>query len=303
VLFYRAAVDLSRSTLNYVAGITPQGDRVDMAVAHSWPASAAGAGPPTQGRNVRAGRGGFRGVDIDGVAVRGGGLGTAVGAFPQARAGTGEGQEGRPESLILDGTLIYTDRVRADRPYYSGKHRAHGMNIQVIATPDGTILWTSGALPGSTHDLTAARIWGILRELEGAGILTLADKGYQGAETTIVITPYKGRNKPQSQKNRRTDHTPSSAGLANARTRRSRHRGSNAICERVTGTLRHELLDRILILGKQHLAVVLGEYVAHYSASRPRQSRQQRPPDLETLPNRDTTSVTAPSGEDPSWWA
>lgn len=28
--------------------------------------------------------------------------------------------------LILDGTLIYTDRVRADRPYYSGKHRAHG---------------------------------------------------------------------------------------------------------------------------------------------------------------------------------
>ncbi len=77
--------------------------------------------------------------------------------------------------LILDGTLIHTDRVKADRPFFSGKHRVHGMNIQVIAGPDATILWTSGALPGKTHDLTAARVWGILRELEKAGILTLAD--------------------------------------------------------------------------------------------------------------------------------
>ena len=28
------------------------------------------------------------------------------------------------------------------------------MNVQVIASPDGTILWTSGALPGKAHDLT-----------------------------------------------------------------------------------------------------------------------------------------------------
>jgi hypothetical protein len=74
------------------------------------------------------------------------------------------------------------------------------MNVQVIAGPDGTILWTSGALPGKTHDLTAARIWGIQRELEKARIPTLADKGYQGAEATVVITPYKGRNKPEAQK-------------------------------------------------------------------------------------------------------
>ncbi|MBB6550180.1 hypothetical protein HD593_004975 [Nonomuraea rubra] len=62
--------------------------------------------------------------------------------------------------LVLDGMLIPIDRVRADRPYYSAKHRMHGMNVQVIAAPDGTIIWTSGSLPGSTHDLTAARIWG-----------------------------------------------------------------------------------------------------------------------------------------------
>jgi hypothetical protein len=108
--------------------------------------------------------------------------------------------------LVLDGTLIVTDRVRADRPYYSGKHRVHGMNVQVIAGPDGTILWTSGAVPGSVHDLTAARLWGILRELERAGILTLADKGYQGAEASVVITPYKGKNKPDSQKTANRSH-------------------------------------------------------------------------------------------------
>jgi putative transposase len=47
----------------------------------------------------------------------------------------------------------------------------------------------------------------------------------------------------------------------------------NAICERVIGTLRRELLDRILILGERHLALVLGEYVAHYNGHRPHQSR------------------------------
>lgn len=60
--------------------------------------------------------------------------------------------------LVPDGTLIACDRVRADRPYYSAKHRCHGMNIQVIAGPDTTILWTSEALPARTDDLTAARV-------------------------------------------------------------------------------------------------------------------------------------------------
>jgi putative transposase len=38
----------------------------------------------------------------------------------------------------------------------------------------------------------------------------------------------------------------------------------NAICERVNGTLRRELLDRTLIVGERHLSRVLREYVAHY---------------------------------------
>jgi putative transposase len=51
----------------------------------------------------------------------------------------------------------------------------------------------------------------------------------------------------------------------------------NAICERVNGTLRRELLDPILIVGERHLALVLREYVARYNGHRPHQSRRQRP--------------------------
>jgi putative transposase len=69
----------------------------------------------------------------------------------------------------------------------------------------------------------------------------------------------------------------------------------NAICERVIGTLRRELLDRILILGERHLALVLREYLIHYNRHRPHQSRQQRPPDIETQPVRDAANPRAVS--------
>ena len=52
----------------------------------------------------------------------------------------------------------------------------------------------------------------------------------------------------------------------------------NAICERVMGTLRRELLDRTLVLGERHLDLVLREYVRHYNGHRPHQSRRQQPP-------------------------
>jgi DDE superfamily endonuclease len=73
------------------------------------------------------------------------------------------------------------------------------MNLQVIASPGGQILWVSGPLPGSVHDLAAARIWGIVRRLATSGLIVLADKGYTGAGDHIR-TPCKGRNKPPSQK-------------------------------------------------------------------------------------------------------
>jgi putative transposase len=65
----------------------------------------------------------------------------------------------------------------------------------------------------------------------------------------------------------------------------------NAICERVIGTLRRELLDRILILGERHLALVLREYVTHYNRHRPHQSRRQRPPDIAKQPVPDVADL------------
>ncbi|MFB4276919.1 integrase core domain-containing protein [Nonomuraea sp. MTCD27] len=65
----------------------------------------------------------------------------------------------------------------------------------------------------------------------------------------------------------------------------------NAICERVIGTLRRELLDRILILNERHLARVLQKYLIHYNRHRPHQSRQQRPPAIAAQPAHDVTDL------------
>src|SRR5690349_2979454 len=44
---------------------------------------------------------------------------------------------------------------------------------------------------------------------------------------------------------------------------------ANAICERMIGTLRRELLDRLLIVNEHHLRQVLAEYLQHYNTARP----------------------------------
>jgi Integrase core domain len=52
----------------------------------------------------------------------------------------------------------------------------------------------------------------------------------------------------------------------------------NATCERLLGTLRRELLDRMLILSEAHLRAVLIEYQAHYNTARPHQGIARRVP-------------------------
>src|SRR3954470_20059476 len=103
--------------------------------------------------------------------------------------------------VTLDGTLIRTDRCRTTNPdtghdlWYSGKHSAHGGNVQIVGDPTGFPVAVSDVEPGSTHDLTAARVTGFLGALHAAaallGLPSLADKGYDGAG---VLTPTKGGN-------------------------------------------------------------------------------------------------------------
>jgi putative transposase len=58
---------------------------------------------------------------------------------------------------------------------------------------------------------------------------------------------------------------------------------ANAIAERWIGTLRRELLDRILIINRRHLTAVLTEYVAHFNHHRPHRALNQAAP-LRPLP-------------------
>ena len=207
MLFYRAALPLSSRTLNYAAGIIrrhrkaigsrwrklPPGKQALLVLVYlrkgeTYPDLAAGfgVGTATAWRYVEE--------TTALLAARAPKLGKAV--RDAKRAGHAY--------VIIDGTLIAVDRVAADRPFYSGKHKKHGMNLQVIASPAGEILWVSGALPGSVHDKKAEWIWGVLDELERQGLVALADKGYQGS--TWAKIPYKGRNKPDPQKQANKAH-------------------------------------------------------------------------------------------------
>jgi putative transposase len=52
----------------------------------------------------------------------------------------------------------------------------------------------------------------------------------------------------------------------------------NAICERMIGTLRREVFDRLLIVNEHHLREVLTEYLLHYNAARPHRALGQLTP-------------------------
>lgn len=104
--------------------------------------------------------------------------------------------------LILDGKIVDCDRVRETKisrkgeeidAWFSGKTRDFGGLIQALMDPRGIPRWVSQVLPGSVHDITAAR------ELVLAALAPytndlpiLADPGYEGAGHG-VYTPVKQR--------------------------------------------------------------------------------------------------------------
>ncbi|MFF3877205.1 integrase core domain-containing protein [Streptomyces sp. NPDC001978] len=58
----------------------------------------------------------------------------------------------------------------------------------------------------------------------------------------------------------------------------------NAHCERVTGTIRREALDHVLIMNEAHARQALAEYQHHYNRQRPHRARDQRPPEPQDQP-------------------
>lgn len=100
--------------------------------------------------------------------------------------------------VCLDGTLIPSTRSSARSAaghdvWYSGKHKRHGGNIQVLTGPTGYPEWVSPVAPGSTHDITAARehVLPALYPAAARGLPTLTDKGYAGAGIGVIV-PTKG---------------------------------------------------------------------------------------------------------------
>jgi hypothetical protein len=223
MVFYPAALPLSSQTLSYTAGVVRRHRRK---IRPRWRK----LNPGQQALLVLAY---LRKGETFAELAAGFGVGTAtawryvtetVGLLaacsPKLHRALAAAKDAGHACVVIDGTLIPVDRVAADRPFYSGKHRRHGMNLQVISALDGEIVWVSGPLPGAVHDLTAARVWGIVRELAAAGLIVLADKGCHGAGEH-VLTPYRDGTSPHHRRPL-TAPTPSFDPPASALTPSSR---------------------------------------------------------------------------------
>jgi hypothetical protein len=157
--------------------------------------------------------------------------------------------------VILDGTLVPIDRVADQKPYFSGKHRRHGVNVQVLADPAGRLVWASAVLPGAVHDLTAARTHGLIDMLNGNDVTAFADKTYQGADGT-VRTPFK-RHAPRP----RLSRGQKAVNRAHARIR--------ALGERAVSLLKGwKILVKLRCCPRRATAVVAAILVLHHVETR-----------------------------------
>jgi hypothetical protein len=134
----------------------------------------------------------------------------------------------RKAFVILDGALLHIDRVGMasgrDRAFYSGKHKAHGLNVQVIADPIGRLVWISPPLPGARHDMGAAREHGIIAAITAAEIPTVADTAYTGAGPAVAVPQRRRRLDPDTGRYRRLSDNQRDVNAAHARRRGSGER-------------------------------------------------------------------------------
>jgi hypothetical protein len=168
VLFYPAALPLSRQTLAYVSGVIrrhraqigspwrklPPGRQALLALAYL-----------RQGETFAGLAAGFGNRHRHRLAVRDRNRGAAGCPVPE----TAQGAAGRPADRARvggDRRDVKTDRPGGGRPavllrqappprHEPASHRQPRWRDPVV----------SGPLPGAVHDLSAARIWGITREL------------------------------------------------------------------------------------------------------------------------------------------
>ena len=141
---------------------------------------------------------------------------------------------------ILAVDFVHVDTVLLRRIYAlivieHGTRRVHLAGI--TANPDGA--WTTQAARNFLMDLgqRTTSIKFLIRDRAGQFTGSF-DAVFTAAGVRILVSP------PQAPR-------------------------AKAVCERVIGTLRRELFDRLLIVNEYHLRQVLTEYVLHYNTGRP----------------------------------
>jgi putative transposase len=150
---------------------------------------------------------------------------------------------------ILAADFVHVDTVLLRRIYAlivieHGTRRAHLAGI--TAHPDGS--WTTQAARNFLMDLgqRAASVKFLIRDRAGQFTGSF-DAVFTAERIRILASP------PQAPR-------------------------ANAVCERLIGTLRRELLDRLLIVNEHHLRQVLTDYLQHYNTARPHRALGQLPP-------------------------
>ena len=150
---------------------------------------------------------------------------------------------------ILAVDFVHVDTVLLRRPYVlivieHGTRRVHLADI--TAHPDSA--WTAQAARNFLMDLgqRTASVKFLIRDRAGQ-FTSSVDAVFTAEGIRILASP------PQAPR-------------------------ANAICERVIGTLRRELFDRLLIVNEHHLRRVLTDYLRHYNTPRPHRSLGQLAP-------------------------
>jgi hypothetical protein len=102
-------------------------------------------------------------------------------------------EELRPgRQYIVDGTLLPCWSWASERGLYSGKHKTTGMNVQVVCTLDGELVWISDPIAGARHDVFCLDESGALEAVDPRD--WTGDKGYIGRG---MITPIKKKTKEE----------------------------------------------------------------------------------------------------------
>jgi putative transposase len=184
---------------------------------------------------------------------------------PAAQARPGSSSSPAQAHGILAVDFVHVDTVLLRRIYaliviQHGTRRVHLAGL--TANPDGA--WTTQAARNFLMDL-GARVTSVkflIRDRAGQFTASL-DAVSTAAAIRILTSP------PQAPR-------------------------ANAICERMIGTLRRELLDRVLIVNEHHLRRMLTEYLRHYNTARPHRALGQlapvqagtRPPEINLAGHR-----------------